>query len=127
MDAVVRILSIAAGGAVGAVLRHLINISPLSGLFGKFPLPTLIINVAGSFAAGFFLILLADKIEVHENVRLAVLVGLLGAFTTFSTFELEIFGLIQERHLFTALVYFALSVGTGFIGVVAGTQLGRSF
>lgn len=120
-----KILSIAAGGAAGSVARYLVNISPLAGLFEKFPLPTFVINVSGSFLIGFLLILLTDKFEVGENVRMAVLVGFLGAFTTFSTFEMEIYGLAKEREFGVALLYTLLSVAAGFIGVVAGVTLGR--
>ena len=96
MDIVYKILSIGAGGAFGAVARYLVNISPLSKVFEKFPLPTFLINVSGSFLIGFLLILFTDKIGVSENFRMAVLVGVLGAFTTFSTFELELYGLIKD-------------------------------
>lgn len=125
MEMTVRILSIAAGGALGAVARYLINISPLARLFDKFPFPTFFINITGSFLIGFLLILLTDKLEVNENLRMAIIVGFLGAFTTFSTFEMEIYGLIEERHFVMALLYLALSVVVGFIGVVGGVALGR--
>lgn len=123
VDALYKILSIGAGGAVGAVARYLINISPLSGVFEKFPLPTFFINISGSFLIGFLLIVLTDKMNVGENFRMAVLVGFLGAFTTFSTFELELYGLIKDGAYLIAFGYFFLSVITGFIGVVAGITL----
>jgi fluoride exporter len=126
MEMTVRILSVAAGGALGAVARYLINISPLARLFEKFPFPTFFINITGSFLIGFLLILLTDKLEVNDNLRMAIIVGFLGAFTTFSTFEMEIYGLVQERQLVMALVYLLLSVIVGFIGVVAGVWLGRN-
>lgn len=122
-----KIVSVAAGGAAGAVARYLINISPLASIFDKFPLQTFVINISGSFLIGFFLILLTDKWDVGENFRMAVIVGFLGAFTTFSTFEMEIYGLAKEREFSTALLYLFLSVAAGFIGVIAGTKLGRSF
>ena len=125
MDAVLKILSIAVGGSLGAVARYLINISPLAGAAGKFPLPTFIINITGSFLIGFLMIVFADKVEVSEHVRMAVIVGFLGAFTTFSTFEMEVFGLIRERELVTGFLYLFLSVFIGFVGVVAGVELGR--
>lgn len=122
-----KIVSVAAGGAAGAVARYLINISPLASIFDKFPLQTFVINISGSFLIGFFLILLTDKWDVGDNFRMAVIVGFLGAFTTFSTFEMEIYGLAKEREFSTALLYLFLSVAAGFIGVIAGTKLGRSF
>lgn len=127
LDALWKILSVATGGAAGAVARYLINISPLSAVFDKFPLPTFVINVAGSFLIGLLLILLIDKWDVGDNLRMAVIVGFLGAFTTFSTFEMEIYGLAKEREFSMALLYLFLSVAAGFIGVIAGAKLGRSF
>lgn len=120
-----KILSIAAGGAAGSVARYLVNISPLAGVSGKFPLPTLVINVSGSFLIGFLLILLTDKWDVGDNLRMALIVGFLGAFTTFSTFEMEIYGLAKEREFGIALLYLLLSVAAGFVGVAAGVALSR--
>lgn len=125
METATKMLFIGAGGALGAVARYLINISPLAGLFEKFPFPTFFINVSGSFLIGLFLILLTDKWEVSDHLRMAVIVGFLGAFTTFSTFEMEIYGLIKERQLITAFLYLFLSVAIGFIGLVGGILLGR--
>jgi CrcB protein len=125
MEAFTKILSVAAGGAFGAVARYLINISPLSNVFEKFPLPTFLINITGSFLIGFLLILLTDKIQVSENVRMALIVGFLGAFTTFSTFEMELYGLAKDRLFLTAFLYMFLSVAAGFVGVAAGVLAGR--
>lgn len=125
METVFKICSVAVGGSLGAVARYLINISPLATIFDKFPLPTFVINVAGSFLIGFLMIVLADKMVVNENIRMAVIVGFLGAFTTFSTFEMEIFGLMRERQLMIAFLYLFLSVLVGFLGVLAGVALGR--
>lgn len=125
MDAALKILSVAIGGSLGAVARYLINISPLAGAAGKFPLPTFLINITGSFLIGFLMIVFADKFEVNDNVRMAVIVGFLGAFTTFSTFEMEIFGLVREREFVTGFLYLFMSVFIGFVGVVAGVALGR--
>lgn len=127
MEAALKVLSIGLGGALGAIARYLINTSPLAGLFAKFPFPTFIINVIGSFLIGFLMIVFADKIVVNENLRLAVIIGFLGAFTTFSTFEVEIFGLMRERQTIIALLYMALSVLVGFAAVLAGVALGRRF
>ena len=125
METVIKICSVAVGGSLGAVARYLINISPLATVFDKFPLPTFVINIAGSFLIGFLMIVLADKMVVNENIRMAVIVGFLGAFTTFSTFEIEIFGLMRERQLIIAFLYLFLSVLVGFLGVLAGVALGR--
>ena len=89
METFTKILSIAGGGALGASARYLINVSPLAGLFEKFPLPTFFINVVGSFFIGFLFVLFTDKFAPNENLRLALTVGFLDSFTMFSTFELK--------------------------------------
>jgi CrcB protein len=125
LETLTNILSVALGGAIGAVLRHLVNTSPLSSVFEKFPLPTFVINITGSFVIGFLLILFADKVTVSQPVRMMLTVGLLGAFTTFSTFELEMYGLIRDRLFLIAAGYLLLSVIVGFIGLVAGVELAK--
>jgi fluoride exporter len=125
VESITKILSIAIGGAFGAVARYLINISPLARMFEHFPFPTLFINVSGSFLIGFLLILLTDKIPVSDNFRMMVIVGFLGAFTTFSTFEMEIYSLLRDKLYFTGGLYLLLSVAVGFIGVIAGVAAAR--
>ena len=125
MEFTTKILAVAFGGAFGAAARYLINLSPLAGIFGKFPFHTFLINVGGSFLIGFLLVIFADKFTAHENLRLALTVGFLGAFTTFSTFELEIFELIRERFFVTAFFYLSLSILIGFAGIAAGVWLAK--
>lgn len=127
METLTRILAIAAGGACGAVARYLINVSPLQNLFKPFPFPTFFINITGSFLIGFLLIVFTDKFTVNENWRYALMVGFLGAYTTFSTFELEIWALIKDNQFLAAFLYLFLSVAVGFVGVAAGVALGRRF
>jgi CrcB protein len=127
METLTRILAIAAGGAGGAVARYLINLSPLQHFLKPFPFPTFFINITGSFLIGFLLILFTDKFQINENLRFAVMVGFLGAYTTFSTFEMEIWGLIKESQFLTAFLYLFLSVSIGFIGVTLGVTLAKKF
>lgn len=125
METLTKISAVAVGGAFGAVARHLINISPLANTFQNFPFPTFVINVFGSFLVGFLLILLSDRFEVSEAFRMAVIVGFLGAFTTFSTFEMEIYGLASERNYAISLLYLLLSVAGGFFALLCGIWLAK--
>lgn len=127
MESLTKILAVAIGGAFGAVLRYLINISPLQDFLKPFPFPTFFINITGSFLIGFLTILLTEKFQINENLRLTIFVGFLGAFTTFSTFELEIWKLIEESRFATAFLYLFSSVAVGFIGIALGVWFGKKF
>lgn len=120
-----NISGVAIGGACGAVARYLISVSPLANLFEKFPFPTFFINVVGSFLIGFLFVFTSEKFAAHENLRLAVSAGFIGAFTTFSTFELEIFELVREKLFLHAFAYLFLSVFIGFIAVSGGVWLAK--
>jgi CrcB protein len=124
METAVNFFSVAAGGALGAVARYGLGLF-FAGKIAPFPLATFLINVSGSFLIGFLLYFFTNKYEVGENVRLAVLVGFLGAYTTFSTFEMEVFSLTHERRFGTAFLYIFLSVLLGFAGVAGGIWLAR--
>lgn len=127
MENLTKILAVGIGGAFGAIARYLINVSPVSNIFEKFPFPTFLINILGSFLIGFCLILFTEKITVGENLRFAIFIGFLGAFTTFSTFELEIWKLIEEKYFAIAFLYLFASVLVGFVGVGGGIWLARKF
>ncbi len=124
METLVKILSVAFGGAIGAVARYGLNLL-FAKTFAPFPFATFFINITGSFLIGFLLIFCQDKFPTNENLRLAIIVGFLGAYTTFSTFEFETFELIQTRHLLLAILYVALSFAVGLISVISGAFLAR--
>ena len=125
MENITKFIAIGFGGACGALLRHFINVSPLQGWLAPFPLPTFLINITGSFLIGLCFVLLTEKFDVPDYFRLMIMVGFLGAFTTFSTFELETFNLIRIKHLITVIFYVFFSLLLGYIGVIAGIWLGR--
>jgi len=125
MEIAGKIIAVASGGALGAVARYLINLSPLSTILEGFPLPTFVINVVGSFLIGLVVTAAEGRVEVGESTSLAIVVGFIGAFTTFSTFEMEIYGLLHARQLSLAAAYIFLSLVVGFLGLLGGVALGR--
>lgn len=125
METLTKILFVAGGGAIGALARYAFSASPLNRTFENFPLPTFLVNIIGSFLIGFCLIIFADKISVSDHMRLLIFVGFLGAFTTFSTFELEIWTMVKEGSYAASLVYVVLSVAVGFASLLLGVWLGR--
>jgi CrcB protein len=120
-----KYLAVAVGSALGGMLRYYLGGSVLSRLAGSFPLATFVINVTGSFIIGFFLTLVAERISLSQHLRLAIAVGFVGAYTTFSTFEYETARLIEERHFILALLNVVLSVIVGFVAVWGGIIAAR--
>ncbi|HZF18372.1 MAG TPA: fluoride efflux transporter CrcB [Burkholderiales bacterium] len=120
------ILAVALGGALGSVARYLVGIG--SGkLFGlEFPWGTLIINVAGSFLIGVFAELFALKWDLPQTGRVFLTVGICGGFTTFSTFSLDTYVLIERGELWPAAAYIVGSVVLSIGALVAGLYLIRA-
>ena len=125
MEEAYKLGAVIVGGAAGAAARYLINISPLGTRTDKFPLATFLINLVGSFLIGFLAMALADRFESNGGLRLLLIVGFLGAFTTFSAFEMELYSLMRGGEYVTGFLYLLLSVFLGFVGVVLGVELGR--
>ena len=98
-------LAIAAGGAVGAISRYWMTGSVGQMLGFSFPFGTLSVNVLGSFLMGLFAILLTEKIPLDDSVRLGLITGMLGAFTTFSAFAMDTLGLMESGAMVKTLVY----------------------
>ena len=107
---------------MGAVARYGIGLI-LGNALSPFPFATFLINVTGSFLIG----LLLTKFEANETLRLLLITGFLGAYTTFSTFEYEAFQLTQTKQTLIAFLYVALSFALGFIGVASGIWVARKF
>lgn len=121
------ILSIALGGAVGAVARHLLA-GRVTHAFGiGFPYGTLLVNVLGSLIMGLLIITLATRFELSQEWRGFIVVGVLGGFTTFSTFSLETALLIERNELMQAALYVGSSVLFSIIALFIGLWLGRLF
>ncbi len=110
---------VALGGSLGASLRHLWGIA-LKSAFGptEFPVAILSANILGSFLMGVFVSLAAQKGLTHLNPFVAI--GVLGGFTTFSTFSLETYRLIETGHYMQMALYVGLSVGVSVLALVVG-------
>jgi CrcB protein len=118
-------LLVGAGGAVGAMARHGVNhLIHQRTLASTFPLGIFLINVLGSTVIGVLAGLLAsDRLEWGFEARTFVFVGVLGGFTTFSSFSLDTFALFRDGHHAQALWNAAGQVGLSLIGVAAGFRL----
>ena len=123
-----RYLLVGVGGFAGAIARFLVarGVGALGAT--RFPLATFLINVSGSFALGILGALVAQKVSPGSDaMRLALGVGFLGAFTTFSTFELETHLLLENGSWLLATAYVVGSVFVGLIALRAGIVLGRAW
>lgn len=120
-------LAIAVGGAIGSVLRYWVSTNT-HVLFGRdFPYGTLTVNVIGSLLIGILFVLFSDRWELETVIRSALLIGLLGAFTTFSTFSIETLNLIEEGAYTKAIANILISVSSclfaAWLGVIIGRQI----
>jgi len=114
------------GGALGSILRFLMSTAMVAWLGRDFPYGTLTINVLGSFLMGFLAFVLVEHFDLDAIWRTTILVGVLGGFTTFSSFSLETLHLFLTGETLKALLYIGLSVilcvGAAAIGLKVGQQ-----
>jgi fluoride exporter len=119
--------AIALGGALGSVARHGMTVY-FDDLLGRdFPYGIFIANIVGSAAIGVLFVLILERGLLSEVWRSLLMVGFLGAFTTFSTFSLQTIGLLQEGRLFTATIYtigsVLLSITAAYLAIVSTRTL----
>jgi len=120
------ILAIGLGGALGAILRHFMA-GAITRWFGSgFPLGIMLVNILGSLLMGFLVTALATRFEASPEMRGFIAVGLLGGFTTFSTFSLETVLLMERGELMQAALYILGSVFLAVAGLMAGMWLART-
>lgn len=122
-----HLLYVALGGAIGASLRHLSGVAALRWLGPGFPYGTMFVNVAGSFAMGVVIALLARKgVATSPEWRLFLVTGILGGFTTFSAFSLDTVVLWERGESGAAIGYVLASVTLSILALVAGLMLVRA-
>ncbi|OGI64470.1 MAG: camphor resistance protein CrcB [Candidatus Muproteobacteria bacterium RBG_16_60_9] len=122
-----RVLAIAAGGALGSVLRYWLSNGVHAALGRGFPYGTLAVNVVGSLLMGFLFVLFLERLSNEAWLRAGLLIGVLGGFTTFSAFSIETWNLIEDGALLKAGLNAGLSLvlclGAVWIGVLLARQL----
>ena len=120
------IVGVALGGAFGASARYLLDRFLEQHTESVFPWSTFAINVSGCLVIGVVIEQLVDRHHLPAWLRVGLVVGVLGGYTTFSTYAQEGFSLLESRDVGVALAYTAGSVVAGILAVYAGTVLGRS-
>jgi fluoride exporter len=119
-------IAIAIGGTLGCWARYAMT-NLVQAIYGRdFPYATLSINVLGAFVMGFFFIETLERLTVSPAIRTGVLTGVLGGFTTFSTFEMETLLLSEQGDVAKALLYVFFSVGLGFLAAFGGAYIARN-
>lgn len=121
-----KYLIIALGGAIGSMLRFWAG-GYVSGRLGsRFPYGTFVVNVTASFLVGFIMTILAERTNLSPAWRYLLVIGFLGGYSTFSSFEYETFQGFEDSEFLLAAMNIALSVGVGFVAVWIGAITGRT-
>ena len=120
------ILLVGAGGFFGAISRYLVDgwVSELTA--GRFPWGTLVVNLSGSFVLGLLFALTVERAAIPAATRAPVMIGFIGAYTTFSTLTLESWRLVEDGSWALAIGNIGGSMLLGLVAVVAGLALGRA-
>lgn len=118
-----RYLIVLAGAGLGGVARYALGSWIMTRSGARFPLGTFVINVSGSFFIGLLMSLLTERWQPHPHWRLFLVVGVLGGYTTFSSFEYETFQAARDGERWMGLLYVAGSVLLGYAAVWLGAAL----
>lgn len=106
-------LYVGLGGAIGAMLRHLIS---KLNVFSSLPIGTLLVNIIGSFFLGYLYFYFNDS-TLSENLKISITSGLLASLTTYSTIQLQLFNFIQEEAYYLFTLYFFLNIFVGLLSI----------
>ncbi len=120
------LILIGLGGFAGAISRYLVESLVAERTVGAFPWGTFAVNASGSFLLGLVFALAAERAILPAEIRGPVMIGFIGAYTTFSTYALESILLIEGGAYVTAVVNLGGSVLIGLVAVVAGLTIGRA-
>ncbi|MEO0329342.1 MAG: fluoride efflux transporter CrcB [Pseudomonadota bacterium] len=121
-----HLLLVALGGAIGASMRHLTGLAALRYFGPGFPMGTLIVNISGSLMMGLLIAALSKGTGFSNEVRLFVATGILGGFTTFSAFSLDVANMIERGAMGPAFAYVLASIALSILAVFAGLWIGRA-
>ena len=121
-----QVLLVALGGAIGSVCRYLVGLGALRLMGPSFPWGTLTVNVAGSFAIGVLAELIVARFGASAELRLLLITGFLGGFTTFSAFALDAVTLFERGASVAATSYLVVSIVASIAAAIAGIALMRS-
>jgi CrcB protein len=122
-----QLLLVGAGGAIGSVLRFWLGGVVAQQAGRDFPWGTLSVNVLGSLAIGVLYVLFTERMTQAADLRLFLMTGLLGGFTTFSAFSLETLSLLHDGAVLRAALNIVVSVSSCLLAAWVGVLLGRSF
>jgi fluoride exporter len=123
-----KYIAVLLGGAFGSGLRYSLSLFVYSVLKQPtFPYAHLIINVSGSFAIGLLAALFESRLPVSPALRVGILTGVLGGYTTFSSFSLETYLLLRDGEMWLAILNVSASVLLGLVAVWAGVRLAQAF
>lgn len=117
---------IALGGAGGAVSRYVVDSWVRARLGPAFPWGTFVVNISGTFLLGLLFALAIERDVLPASIRLPIMVGFVGAYTTFSTLMLETYHMAEGGSIAPALLNIAASLGAGAVALLAGLALGRA-
>jgi CrcB protein len=118
-------LAVAIGGALGSVARYALSSWIFDITSHKFPYATLIVNVAGSFVMGILFVVIVERAVLPAEMRSLLMIGFIGAFTTFSAFSLDALGLWQNGHVLMSVIYMIATVILCLVAISTAIWLTR--